>query len=437
MMAKTGPDDFLQRGGNVKQLRDTPATDRPFYVHGSGFRTDFGEYTLEATGLSKERDTLYARVNLYRGGRWLMGDEKLNLGSSRTRSTLANQFLTATSEERGWNQILSVFCRAVLERQRLGNPVEYLDAPPKNTKPNFTVSPLVLDDAVTLLYGDGEAGKSFFALYLAFVAQLGLRPIAPLSLGAQCKVLYLDFEWDIEAHRQRCHQLAEGMGIPAPRIAYRSMAGTHFPDDVDRIQDIMAEEGCRFLILDSVAWAVNKPLKDAEAAQELYAALNRLPGAKLAIHHESHEGSGNTNAQAFGSRYFRHGARLSWRLRGSTDDGMRALICSKFNAGPRFKSFAVQFDCGGLGQPARFLSASIEKNPEWLGHASGSSQWNAILSWLVQHQPADVVEIGEGLNLHQETVRRYLVQNSPMDVKKVTLGKRDQPAKWALADYGQ
>lgn len=171
----------------------------------------------------------------------------------------------------------------------------------------------------TVVYGDGDTGKSLFALAVALHARLGV----PLGgdpnwrLTPVSGVLYLDWEADAEDHASRLHALARGLNLPVPtEVFYRRMA-IPLPD---AITDLVAEihrTGIDLVVIDSVSAAAGGELEGSEVALAYSRAVRQLPCTNLAVGHipKAQAFQPGPRTQLFGSVQFRNQVRSAIELR--------------------------------------------------------------------------------------------------------------------------
>jgi RecA-family ATPase len=151
------------------------------------------------------------------------------------------------------------------------------------------VSQLIPRGQITVLFGDGGAAKSYFALALAIAARvgqaLGDHPrwwVAPVEA-----VLYLDWEADYVSHCDRLERLSrlQGTGEAPGGIFHRRLTAPL----TEVIADVRREAQARkaeLVIVDSLAPACGAEPEGADAAIRAHNALRSLhPATVLVVAH--------------------------------------------------------------------------------------------------------------------------------------------------------
>lgn len=364
----------MKAADNVRRLQDlavaakvSPVTAPTFEPWGMGYRATWAPNArLEVQGLRESRsDGIHAEVQAFWGDTRIEWDMGLNLGSVRTRDAFA-KVLAEKFPDFDWRGAIRQLAEMAIDAHRKGKPLEQLDDAPAQVNTPWLLRPLLPQGLTTLLYGDGEVGKSWLALYFAVCAAEGISPSVDIQQSAPCKVLYLDWECDRETHARRVRQLCMERNS-TPRIFYREM---HRPlvKDIERVQEICSAESIDLVVVDSLGWAVGGNMNEPEPAIACMTALRDLPGTKLALTHVSHAGAESRNGVggAFGSRYFRHGCRMAWEIK--RNENNLGLYCRKSNVSRRPQPIGLAFEEIQEGGPVRYYSAPIQNDAELSGH---------------------------------------------------------------------
>lgn len=382
--------------------------------YGAGWRVSWQPNArLEIKGLRESRsDGIHAEVQAFWGDQRIEWDLSLNLGSSRTRDSFAKR-LEEMTPPFDWKGAIRQAAEACIDAHRAGMPVESLEHEPRTIQTPWLLRPMLPEGLTTLLYGDGETGKSWIALYLAVCAALGKAPSVDISASPPTTVLYLDWECDRDTHARRVYQLC--MEWPQrPRILYREM---HRPlvRDVERVQEICSEERVGLVVIDSLGWAVGGNMNEPEPAIATMTAIRDLPGTKLALTHVSHAGADSRNGSggAFGSRYFRHGARMAWELKRNEQN--LGLYCRKSNVGRRPQPIGLAFEEVGEGGPVRYYSAPIQDDAELSGHLPIHE---AIAAAIRREGPMNVQDIADEVEESKDKVRTILNRHKLLFAKE-------------------
>ena len=189
----------------------------------------------------------------------------------------------------------------------------------------YLVYPVLPDRVVSVLAGDGGAGKGYFALLMSSLVASGCSA-AGFTPNANGSVVYLDYESNENDFSQRVSRIANGLRVAEMRIRYlRADAPyTLLHTAVQReVRDIEA----RLLVLDSLAPAVGQ-MSDAAAAIETIRKLRELDCAVLCIAHVAKNQPKAKEITPYGSVFVKNLARNVWMLQrdSSTSDTLNLTL---------------------------------------------------------------------------------------------------------------
>jgi DNA-directed RNA polymerase specialized sigma24 family protein len=186
-------------------------------------------------------------------------------------------------------------------------------------------------------------------------------------------------------------------------------------DDIDHLEQVVAEHEIGFIIIDSLGVAAgNANLNDAPTATAFYSALRRLKVTSLIITHTSKEE--RSKATPFGSVYFTNLARSVFEVRRHQEREANEiaidLVHIKNNQGPllEHQGFKIEF------KPDRATVTRMEPRtiPEFLEKMSLKAR---ITQLLKEEGKASSSDIAEMLDAPEETVRRTLNRYKNIFVK--------------------
>jgi len=234
-----------------------------------------------------------------------------NLSGQQSRTTRAKYLAErAQAPEIDWISLLEEFCQRVILFDREGADAPALkDIPPPEKGDGWTVDGLtLLERQPVILFGDGGQGKSLIALYLA--GQLAQRGI---------QVLYCDWEFDGESHRDRYGAIF-GDAMPAGLRYCR--CDRPLAAEADRLRRLVSQYQTQYLICDSIVFACAPgiPAESAEAAATYFQSLRQIGVGSFNLAHTTKQNGEKEDTRQqqkpFGSGFWHNGARATWFLKG-------------------------------------------------------------------------------------------------------------------------
>lgn len=171
----------------------------------------------------------------------------------------------------------------------------------------------------TVLYGDGDSGKSLLALSLAVAALTGLPLAGTWPIARVSSVLYVDYESTAEEHAHRLALLGRSLEITSLPGLHHLQASRPLAELGPMLRAQRARTGAGLLILDSLGAAC---AGEPESAQAAIAALNTLRQmgptcTNLVLAHVSKLDAANNGhaRKAYGSVYVRNLPRANVEVR--------------------------------------------------------------------------------------------------------------------------
>lgn len=264
-----------------------------------------------------------------------------NLSSSVALTRLAGKLAKRVPAD--WDEILGEFAKLVLEAESQGEPVIMVGNLPRRQSSKYAVFPLCSAGDTTILFGDGEAGKSFFALGIAYMVRTGASVIPDMRADKGVP-LYLDWETTEYEIDERIKQIARFQRVDPPDIPYRRMAGP-ITDHVETLAGVIAELGVTFLVVDSFEMAMaggeNRDANDSVI--RFFSAMRTLGTTALVLDHINKNDADRVGGatKPYGSIYKHNMARSTWELRRDID--YRILTNRKSNNDRFDGSLAYQY----------------------------------------------------------------------------------------------
>ena len=266
----------------------------------------------------------------------VLASTKLNLTSSRGRVLTGNDIKKRlpTHNPQLIEDIIESASLRILSDVADGNPViDLRGIEPATTLP-YLINPLLPLNETTLLYGDGEGGKSLLAQRICASVLFGLD-VMGLTPEVTGPTLYLDYEDHDEGQAFRLNKILGPLNVNgnnAPFL-YRNQTNP-IVDDTDLLATVVAREGVALVVVDSIAWACGDDMFSASSAIRSLAAIRSLGTTALVLAHPpKSEVDGEQAASVYGSAFFRYGPRSMWELRAERAPGQirQALYHRKAN----------------------------------------------------------------------------------------------------------
>lgn len=366
----------------------------------------------------------------------LHGPTRFNLTAASTRAQLVKT-MEARMPDVMWYDIFEQFCHYSLRRWRDGNPILDLTCVPPREQPRFLLDPFIEQGGVTILFADGNTGKSSFALALAVTVATGM-PVLGVRPATVTNVLYLDWEADADSHAERMRALA-GSDVPADAVHYRrEVASLH--ESAPTLRRRIGELGIGLVVVDSLGASRGGEPESADTTIKTFNAIRSLEVPALCIDHVAKNAT--DNSKPFGSVYSYNLARLVWRMEKTQQEDDEhstiALTNTKNNNGKlqRRQGFNVQFENNELGRPLAivYTPCDIRDVPEFVSKLTEREQIISVLR--VNRQPMTATEIAlaleaDGSRIPDKHIRPVLSRYEGRDfVRFNNDGQRDYV--WAL-----
>lgn len=325
--------------------------------------------------------------------------QRINLKSHTAVVDLRRTLTDLHGKDHPWVQIVSdaiIGCIHAFDEHDVSIDVAEI---PDGDPDIFLVAPYLPFNQATILFGDGSAGKTYWALLLA-IHMIYEIPLAGREMP-KARILFVDYEDTPTNFKRRVGRVCAGMGVPVPRgdLRYWGAAGQSLFDMAPAIHKKCVEENINLVIIDSVGAATGGSPLEVELALRYFAGLARIGVTTLSIAHitkASGEAKGDTE-KPFGSVYWHNTARRTWYIDRAQDDDADVIDITLFNRkvndGPRVKpiSFQVVFD--GLNGPVTIDSMRTIDIPEHQRRRPLSDQvWDILLQPMTAQQIADVID---------------------------------------------
>jgi len=407
-------------------------TDLTVDAHPEGYTFTWIQWAIivSVDRLSERGGSLHAELTVradVRGQNLLLTQVQVNLSSLQIRKNLVKHLADLhTGPE--WNTVVETVCVRTVAAHRQGTPAESLEPQEMDAPAYFVCNPLLYDRHPTLLYGPGESGKSFFALYVAcLLASGGISSnlaVAPVGHN----VLYLDWEMRAPEMRARVRQLRAGHPELTKAPLHRAM---HLPlvSCSAEIRREIHERDIGIVIVDSLGPATGGEIERSSDPVAFFGALGSLGCASLLIGHVAKPSDEEKSRTPYGSVYYYNLARSIWEVRlasePESDQRTIALYHRKNNLGRRLPPLGYTLTITDV--QARFDSCDPTEEPEL---ARGLSLRERIKRFLSDHEGRTVQIIADAVSADPDSVRRTLNRYKGRDWVSLPVdGKRE--GTWA------
>jgi AAA domain len=258
-----------------------------------------------------------------------------NLASTTTRDALAKRLKTV-SPDIPWGPHLEEAAYRFTQAARLGEPLTFLDGAAEDEHIETLLPGWLYAGQPTLLYADGDTGKSMTALALAIAIQTG-RSLPGLTPTRAVPSAYLDWETSKATTNTRLRLLSAGLGIAPPRILYKRMTRP-LVEEVGALSVELHHRKVGFIVIDSKMFAVSGGEGGAfhEPITAFYNALRLFaPAAVLVLNHITNaDARTGATARPFGGAFAFNGPRVIWEAKRDQEiENATAIVftCRKTN----------------------------------------------------------------------------------------------------------
>ena len=204
-------------------------------------------------------------------------------------------------------------CREVLKVHRQGEPVISLPeyGPPDRAGNRLEWQGASFMPDLQPTAGFGPAGSSKSLILGNFVAVLVASGVQHAGFEPEPgAVLLLDYEADIDEHKERMCAVARGLGIEPPTNMFYRYSHQPLAADIEQIQRHVVHKNISLVVVDSASPACGGEPESAEATSKYFLALRSLRVATLTIAHTPKAGE----RDPFGSVFWVNLPRRVYKL---------------------------------------------------------------------------------------------------------------------------
>ena len=243
--------------------------------------------------------------------------------TSPTSRRAMSKSLEERDAEVDWDKIMELLSSAVLQEFRAGTPVTQLSEVDVEAQAKFLINPIVQLHNPTLIYGPGSSGKSWFAQYLAVLADSGSKgggfEVEPSN------VLYLDWETSKQELGTRITMIRRGLGIDGGSGIWYKPMHSGLASDIEEIRKVVVDKEISFIIIDSIGSACMGEPESADVVLRTFGALRSLGVTSLCIDHTNKEG------HLFGSVYKFNASRQVFEIKKNQQSDDDKIIVGLFH----------------------------------------------------------------------------------------------------------
>ena len=371
----------------------------------------------DVTAIREERGDIKAEVTFMAenpdGGFGHLLMRRLSLLTDADRYRVCKS-LADTMAHINWAQVMEQVCTLSVRSFRKGAPIVKLRDVQTTAALPYLIDKIVPELSTSIIFGDGEAGKSMFALFTAIAYASGRelpRGLRPASSG---NVLYLDWEADPDEHKRRMTRIADGMGISEPDGIYYRPCTRPIHEEAEALAVQVIQLDIGLVIVDSLAPACGGDPSLAADAVRTMNALRQLGATRLAIGHVNRVDREKpaANQTTFGSIFWRNLTRSMWQLiasdEGGGDDARFALYQRKSNNAKRDRwPIGLRYEFDGDSGPIRMFADDIDATD---GLADGASITERIRRALAEGGLKGTEELGDIVDRTPDQVRAIIAK---------------------------
>jgi hypothetical protein len=267
-----------------------------------------------------------------------------------------------------WTSIINVAV-SLLRKEMLDGMTAQSVASLPAVPATFLIDGLIPDGLPTVMFGDGDSGKSWMAMVIGLSIACG-RDILGLGQPKMGNVLLVDYEMDSNVVADRVRRLARGLGLKDySSFFYWDSRGVPLAEQVEQIRRFVRENDIKLVIVDSAGPAVGGPPEDAACTLGYFAAVKSLKVATLTI---AHTPKNIANPERpFGSAYWHNMARKTIFVKKSLQDdpdrmkiGLYSKKQSHGRASNKGVGVSLRFEPNGDVKPVRLRNRENATNSE-------------------------------------------------------------------------
>ena len=258
-----------------------------------------------------------------------------NLASASARTSLV-KILDGLNPEVPWRAHFEEAAFRFTMKAREGEPLKVLTGQLDTAATEVLLPGWFYAGLSTLLYADGDTGKSMTALAFCVAMSTGRSLPAGLTPTRSVHAAYLDWETSESITNERLRFLANGFGIPPPPVLYKHMTRP-LVEEIGPLSMELAHRKVGLVVIDSKMFAVRSG--DGAAFHEPITAFYNAcrlfsPAAVLVLNHITNaDARTGSSARPFGGAFAFNGPRVVWEAkRDHTIEDATAIVFTNTKA---------------------------------------------------------------------------------------------------------
>jgi hypothetical protein len=380
------------------------------------------------------RDGVKGQLTVARGGR-RVGWGTWTLSSLHSRREIQKE-LDEAATGTIWTSYLKEAAWRFTQAVREGEPVVTLQGQ-TTAGPEMLLPGWLYAGEPTLLYADGDTGKSLTALTIAVAMHAGVALPGGLAPTRETPAAYLDWETTSATIDQRLGMVAAGLGIKPPGVLYKRMTRP-LVDEIGTLSAELSRRKVGFVVVDSqvFAMAAGEGAAFHEPMTQFYGALRLFaPAAVLVVSHVTNaDARSGVPARPFGGAFAFNGPRVIWEAKRDQDvDDATAIVftCRKANILSRKPApFGLQFQSSSDRAIAVSTFDLRDAAPQTVAGASLPHRLKRALA----EEAQSVEALAKVLGVSTDTIRRTL--NRGRDAGTFVPLEDSKPQLWAVGIRG-
>ena len=334
---------------------------------------------------------------------------QFNFSAARSRKELAG--ILIGRYKASWEEILESLCKETIAILREGEPLEEVWPADYPLPTKYLLRPLLPENESTILFADKGHLKSYIGLLImyALVLPWHKNPLGLRVPNTSQNGLYLDWETTRDTFEKRHTQLSIGMGLEKVKLnyqrCYRPLA-----EDMERILNRITETDSRFVVIDSMGWAVGDELNPSGPAIQFFTGVRQLGVTALVLAQTSKDKESKTKTP-YGSTFFRYAPRSIWEIRKSQEVGSNeasiALYHREGNDSQMHHPLGFKFTFVEVEEDTYTLQVAKE-DPRTVADFVEEHSKSSMIYELLKAEPLTLKGIAEELDYKQDFVRTNL-----------------------------